>query len=37
MEELYRPFSREKQFIRNISPCTLKAYQWAWKAFDFQF
>ena len=33
MEELYRQFSRERQFIKNVSPCTLEAYQWAWKAF----
>ena len=33
MEDLFRQFSREKQFIRNVSPRTLEAYQWAWKAF----
>ena len=33
MKELYRRFSCERQFIKNVSPCTLEAYQWAWKAF----
>jgi integrase/recombinase XerD len=33
MEELFRQFSRERQYIRNVSPRTLDAYQWAWKAF----
>jgi site-specific recombinase XerD len=32
MEDLFRQFSRERQFIRNVSPRTLEAYQWAWKA-----
>ena len=33
MEDLFRQFSRERQFIHNVSPRTLEAYQWAWKAF----
>lgn len=33
MDDLYRQFSRERQFIRNVSTRTLEAYQWAWKAF----
>jgi len=33
MEDLFNQFTRERQFIRNVSPRTLEAYQWAWKAF----
>jgi hypothetical protein len=33
MEELFQQFTREKQFICNVSPRTLEAYGWAWKAF----
>jgi hypothetical protein len=33
MEDLFNQFTRERQFIRNVSPRTLEAYHWAWKAF----
>ena len=34
MEILYRQFIREKQYLCNISPRTVDAYRWAWKAFE---
>jgi hypothetical protein len=33
MEELFKQFTREKQFLLNVSPSTLEGYKWAWKAF----
>jgi hypothetical protein len=34
MEELFQQFTRERQFINNVSPRTLEACAWAWKAFE---
>jgi hypothetical protein len=34
MEELFKQFTREKQFLLNVSQNTLEGYQWAWKAFE---
>jgi integrase/recombinase XerD len=33
MEELFQQFIRERQYVNNVSPRTLEAYGWAWKAF----
>jgi integrase/recombinase XerD len=33
MEELYKQFIREKQYLHNVSHRTVDAYHWAWKAF----
>jgi len=32
--ELYQQFTREKQFLLNVSASTLEGYEWAWKAFE---
>lgn len=34
MEQLYRQFIREKQYVNNVSPRTVEAYEWAWQAFE---
>ncbi len=34
MESFYHQFVRERQYLHNVSPKTLAAYQWAWKAFE---
>jgi hypothetical protein len=34
IEDLFHQFTRERQFIDNVSPRTLEAYAWAWKAFE---
>jgi hypothetical protein len=34
MEILYKRFVREKRYLRNVSPRTVDAYHWAWKAFE---
>ena len=33
MEYFYAQFTREKQYLHNVSPATVEGYQWAWKAF----
>ncbi len=33
MENLYLQFVRERQYLHSVSPKTLEAYHWAWKAF----
>ena len=33
MEELFQQFTRERQYVNNVSPRTLETYGWAWKAF----
>lgn len=34
MEILYKQFIREKQYLHNVSRCTVDGYHWAWKAFE---
>src|SRR5579863_4551483 len=34
MEQLYPQFIREKQYLQNVSPNTVEAYEWAWQAFE---
>ena len=34
MEHFYSEFTREKQYLQNVSPATVDGYQWAWKAFE---
>ena len=34
MEHLYAEFTRERQFVHNVSESTLESYRWTWKAFE---
>jgi hypothetical protein len=34
MEDFYSQFTREKQYLQNVSPAIVEGYQWAWKAFE---
>ena len=34
MEDFYKQFTQEKQYVENVSEATLEAYKWAWKAFE---
>ncbi len=33
MEDFYAQFTREKQYLHNVSQATVEGYQWAWRAF----
>ena len=32
MEDFYRQFTEEKQYVENVSEATLEAYKWAWRS-----
>jgi len=34
MEHLFAEFTRERQYVQNVSENTLEGYRWAWKAFE---
>lgn len=34
MEDLYAHFVKERKYLRNVSPSTISAYEWAWRAFS---
>ena len=33
MERLFDQFTRERRYVHNVSPATVEAYHWAWRAF----